>query len=77
MEIGEIAPATEIDIACNAVWRGELESATLTAKLNEPDLVGVPLMTPLAARLSPAGNCPEAKLQLYGAVPPDALRAHK
>lgn len=52
---------------------GEVESVTLAVKLNEPDVVGVPEIVPVAAaRASPAGNAPELMLQLYGVVPPVA-----
>jgi hypothetical protein len=40
-----------------------------------PLKVGVPEMMPvLAARLSPVGSCPAAMLQMYGDVPPIAVR---
>jgi hypothetical protein len=42
---------------------GVVESVTLTVKLNEPDVVGVPEKAPLdAARFMPAGSAPELKL---------------
>jgi len=31
-------------------------------------------MTPVLESISPAGNCPEAMLQVYGEVPPRAVR---
>jgi len=39
---------------------GEEESVTATVTLDWPGAWGVPLATPLAARVSPAGNCPDA-----------------
>lgn len=52
---------------------GEVESVTLAVKLNEPDVVGVPEIVPVAAaKASPPGNAPELMLQLYGVVPPVA-----
>lgn len=44
-------------------------------KVNVPLAVGVPLMVPLLASVSPAGNAPEATLNVYGPVPPLAVRA--
>lgn len=35
-----------------------------------PDALGVPEMTPAAARESPGGNWPDVIDQLYGGVPP-------
>lgn len=35
-----------------------VESTAWTVKLYVPDVVGVPLITPLAERLKPVGNCP-------------------
>jgi hypothetical protein len=50
---------------------GAVESVTLTVKLNDPAVVGVPEIVPLAAaNVRPAGNAPELTLQLYGVVPP-------
>jgi hypothetical protein len=43
----------------------ELESTTETPKEEVPLAVGVPVMMPVfGARLSPAGSCPEAMLQV-------------
>ena len=48
-------------------------SVTLTVKLLEPAVVGVPLMTPEAAfSVSPDGSDPVAMAKLKGAVPPVA-----
>jgi hypothetical protein len=40
-------------------------------KLNDPAVVGVPEIVPVAvASVRPAGSVPELMLQLYGVVPP-------
>ena len=55
----------EIESACVADFWGELESATLTVKLDWPADVGVPEIAPLPAfRLRPVGNAPEMIDQL-------------
>ena len=44
---------------------GVVESVTLAVKLNDPAVVGVPEIVPLAAAsVRPAGNAPELMLQL-------------
>jgi len=48
-------------------------SVTVAAKLNVLELVGVPLSTPALDRVTPPGNEPPVRLQLYGAVPPEAV----
>jgi hypothetical protein len=51
-------------------------SVTVAVKLDVPLVVGVPEITPvLGVKLSPAGRLPEVIDQVYGAVPPLALRA--
>jgi hypothetical protein len=45
-------------------------SVTVTTKLSEPALGGVPCSKPAAVRVSQPGRLDE--VQLYGAVPPDA-----
>jgi hypothetical protein len=48
-----------------------LESATETVKLKLPFAVGIPEIVPeLAPRTTPAGNWPDAREKVYGAVPP-------
>jgi len=71
---GKTAAATVIVTDFEAVCAaGRVESVTLAVKLNEPDVVGVPEIVPVAAAsVSPAGNAPELTLQLYGVVPPVA-----
>ena len=56
-----------------AVPIGVLESVTPIVKLDVPETVGVPVITPVGDSLSPAGREPEAKLKVYGAVPPVAV----
>ena len=54
---------------------GAVESVTLAVKLNDPAVVGVPEIVPLAAaNVRPAGNAPALMLQLYGVVPPLAAK---
>ncbi len=51
-------------------------SLTVTLNVEDPVLVGVPLMVPLDAfKVSPAGSDPRVTTQLlYGACPPEAVR---
>ena len=50
-------------------------STTFTLKLEEPALLGVPLNTPAALSVKPAGTAPLETLQFaYGGVPPLAAR---
>jgi hypothetical protein len=56
--------------AC-ALSGGVEESETCTVKLNWPEAVGVPLMTPVVPdNANPGGNAPDTTVKLYGAVPP-------
>ena len=48
----------------------DAESVTVTVKLYDPGVVGVPASTPPEERLSPGGNEPDAIAQLYVPVPP-------
>lgn len=67
---GAIARVKDLAAVCCV---GAVESATFAVKLNVPDAVGVPEMTPLfAPRTNPVGKLPELRLQEYGAVPPEA-----
>lgn len=50
------------------------ESATRTVKLDVPRALGVPLITPAADKVRPAGRLPLATDQVYGATPPEALK---
>jgi hypothetical protein len=57
--------ATDMVTVAVADCTDELESTTETPNEKLPLAVGVPEMTPVfAARLSPAGSCPEAMLQV-------------
>jgi len=56
---------------------GEEESVTCTVKLDEPALVGVPLIVPPTLKLRPAGNAPEVTVHEYGVVPPVAARVNE
>jgi hypothetical protein len=54
---------------------GVVESVTSAVKLNDPAVVGVPEIVPLAAAsVRPGGSAPELTLQLYGAMPPVAVK---
>jgi hypothetical protein len=59
-------------VPLTAVWGEVAESVTLTAMEKAPLAVGVPLTTPDVARFIPAGSEPEARVQVYGGVPPVA-----
>jgi hypothetical protein len=68
------AGVTVMDKACVAVCAaGLVLSMTFTVKLVEPVLVGAPLMVPLGASERPAGRAPDTMLQVYGALPPEAV----
>ena len=57
------------------VCGGFSESLTCTVKLKEPCTDGVPAIIPVEGfRLSPEGNDPPIRLQLYGGSPPDTVR---
>ena len=56
-----------------AVADAAMLSVTLTVKLEEPAVVGVPEIVP-AARLSPAGSDPLATDHVYGGDPPLSVR---
>jgi len=48
---------------------------TFVVKLNVPAAVGVPEIDPLeAVKLKPPGSAPALTLQLYGVVPPLAVK---
>ncbi len=52
----------------------ELLSLTWTVKLDVPVETGVPLIRPPGFRLKPLGGAPEMMVNVYGGVPPNALR---
>jgi hypothetical protein len=59
----------------SAVWGVVALSATCTAKLDAPAVVGVPEMVPLVLRDNPAGKgffAGDTTVHVYGAVPPVA-----
>jgi hypothetical protein len=47
-----------------AVAAGVLESVALTVMVVDPAVVGVPVITQLADKLSPAGSVPAVRLQV-------------
>ena len=50
---------------------GIAESLTVTVKVDVPDVVGTPLICPVAVfKVSPVGKAPAVTLQVYGVVPP-------
>ena len=49
-------------------------SVAVTVKLNVPLVVGVPVNAPPLASVKPPGKLPVVTLNVYGAVPPDAVR---
>jgi hypothetical protein len=55
--------------------RVELSEAAML-KVKEPEVVGVPERVPVVASSArPAGSFPDPTLQVYGAVPPVAVKA--
>src|ERR1700684_770793 len=50
----------------------KLESVTVNVTSYRPEMVGVPLRAPLAAKWIPGGNVPPVKAHEYGANPPPA-----
>ncbi len=58
-----------------AVALAPVASCTCAVKVDVPAAVGVPEMVPLAASTRPAGSEPPVRLKVYGAVPPEAVRA--
>jgi hypothetical protein len=63
-----------MDSALAVDCAGEPESPTRTVRLEMPEALGVPVIWPLAARLKPVVSVPEARLQVYGVVPPLAAK---
>ena len=57
-----------LDFVCGV---GVAESVTVTVKAEVPDVVGTPLICPVAGfRVRPVGKAPTVTLQVYGVVPP-------
>ena len=52
----------------------ELSVTRKVTEVGPPAIVGVPEITPLELSDSPAGNVPEAIVQLSGVLPPVAVR---
>ena len=50
-------------------------SCACSVKTDTPCVVGEPEMTPAGDSVKPAGNTPESRLNVYGAVPPVAANA--
>jgi hypothetical protein len=74
----------EIARGCNAaaidkfnVSAAMLFAVSFTCTVNEklPDALGMPEMIPADARFNPDGTVPDTTLQLYGLIPPLAIRA--
>ena len=68
--VGGVGLLIVIDSGFVAVCWGLPESRTRKVGVDEPELTGVPLITPDALRLSPAGNDPLARSQVVAPVPP-------
>jgi hypothetical protein len=71
-EVVVIAIAPLIVIVSAWVAPAPAESVTLTVKVDTPAATGVPLNTPPALKVSPAGSEPVETNQVSGAVPPVA-----
>ena len=57
-----------------AVCAGTEESVAVRVNVEEPAVLGMPLIVPVAgASVSPAGNVPDVMLHVIGNVPPDAV----
>ena len=52
---------------------GGCVSVTVTVKLNEAAMVGVPEIKPLEDMAQPVGRAPEVIAKVYGVVPPCPL----
>src|SRR5271165_4368389 len=61
-------------LAMSTAAVGVCESVTWTLKLEVPNAVGVPLITPAALMLSPGGSVPDASDQVKGCRPPVAVK---
>jgi hypothetical protein len=72
-----LVAATIILSALVVAAAGLAESVTRTVKLKVPAAVGVPLITPVLARLRPLGNEPLAIDHVYAGVPPLAVSVAK
>ncbi len=61
-----------MDRAFVALSAGAWASVTRTVKLEVPEVVGVPEITPPEVKDSPEGRLPEETDQEYGVTPPEA-----
>ena len=68
------AGATVILSALLTLCAGEEESVTRTVREKLPLCVGVPEIAPAAESVNPGGSVPEARLHIYGVVPPAAAK---
>jgi hypothetical protein len=69
---------TLIERAACPVSGGVEESETCPAKLNWPEAVGVPLISPVELdNDNPDGNAPDTTVKVYGAVPPTTPKVPK
>jgi hypothetical protein len=50
------------------------ESVAWTLKVNAPVAVVVPEIVPPALRVSPTGSAPQETFQVYGGIPPVAVK---
>ena len=74
----DVEPPPPVDPVVIVIWNvcvalAPALSVTWTMKLYDPAVVGVPLKAPLELKLKPGGRVPLATVQVYGAVPPDAV----
>jgi hypothetical protein len=65
---------TTIVLLIEAYCTGLLLSLTVAVKVEEPLTLAAPVIAPDGERLMPLGSVPEVKDQVYGAVPPLALK---
>ena len=61
--VGATGAGEMVRLSDRLLWRPSLP-VTRAAKLEDPELVGVPLRTPPLERVSPAGSDPEAMDQV-------------
>ncbi len=65
------AVCSRLIVRLNALVEERLSSSvTRIVKLDVPDAVGLPLITPPLLRLKPAGRLPETRDHVYGVFPP-------
>lgn len=68
------AAAAPTDIVYVTAWSGAVALLTTMANVDEPAVVGRPLMTPVAERPRPAGSAPDVTVYV-GAGEPLAVTA--